>query len=33
MAKVKTTCRAMDTNVPLDTRLIQLNRILRGWCV
>jgi hypothetical protein len=33
MAKVKTACRAMDTNVPLDTLLIQLNRILRGWCV
>lgn len=32
-AKVKTTCRAMDTNQPLDTLLIQLNRILRGWCV
>ena len=33
MAKVKTACRAMDTNMPLDILLIQLNRILRGWCV
>jgi RNA-directed DNA polymerase len=33
MAKVKTECRAMDTNMPLDTLLIQLNRILPGWCV
>jgi RNA-directed DNA polymerase len=32
-AKVKTACREMDTNQPLDTLLIQLNRILRGWCV
>lgn len=33
MAKVKTACRAMGSNVPLDILLIQLNRILRGWCV
>lgn len=33
MAKVKTVCRNMDTNQPLDILLIQLNRILQGWCV
>ena len=32
MAKVKTACRHMDTNQPLDVLLIQLNRMLRGWC-
>jgi len=31
-AKVKTKCREWDTNQSLDTLLIQLNRILRGWC-
>jgi RNA-directed DNA polymerase len=31
-AKVKTVCRTMDTNQPLDILLIRLNRILRGWC-
>jgi RNA-directed DNA polymerase len=31
-AKVKTACRHMDTNQPLDILLIHLNRILRGWC-
>ena len=33
MTKVKTVCRNMDTNQPLDILLIQLNQILRGWCV
>jgi RNA-directed DNA polymerase len=33
MAKVKKVCRNMDTNQPLDILLIQLDRILRGWCV
>ena len=33
MAKVKTVCRNMDTNQPLDILLIQLNQILQGWCV
>lgn len=32
MAKVKTACRKMATNQPLDTLLIQLNRMLPGWC-
>ena len=31
-AKVRTACRNMDTNQPLDILLIQLNRMLRGWC-
>jgi RNA-directed DNA polymerase len=30
--KVKTQCRRTGTNLPLDALLIQLNRILRGWC-
>ncbi len=30
--KVKTWCRRMDTNQPLEVLLLQLNRILRGWC-
>jgi RNA-directed DNA polymerase len=32
MGKVKTVCRRMDTNQPLDALLLQLNRMLRGWC-
>jgi RNA-directed DNA polymerase len=32
MGKVKTLCRRMDTNQPLDVLLLQLNRMLRGWC-
>jgi RNA-directed DNA polymerase len=32
MGKVKTSCRRMDTNQPLDVLLLQLNRMLRGWC-
>ncbi|WP_371583968.1 group II intron maturase-specific domain-containing protein [Streptomyces sp. NBC_01314] len=32
MGKVKTACRKMATNQPLDTLLIQLNRMLPGWC-
>jgi RNA-directed DNA polymerase len=31
-AKVKTVCRRMDKNQPLDALLLQLNRMLRGWC-
>jgi RNA-directed DNA polymerase len=30
--KVKTLCRRMDTNQPLEILLLQLNRMLRGWC-
>ena len=30
--KVKTMCRRMDTNQPLDALLRQLNPVLRGWC-
>jgi RNA-directed DNA polymerase len=30
--KVKTLCRRMDTNQPLEVLLLQLNRQLRGWC-
>ena len=30
--KVKTLCRRMDTNQPLEVLLLQLNRMLRGWC-
>jgi RNA-directed DNA polymerase len=33
MVKVKTWCHAMDTSQPLDTLLIKLNQMLRGWCV
>jgi RNA-directed DNA polymerase len=33
LAKVKTWCREMDTSQPLDTLLIRLNQMLRGWCV
>jgi RNA-directed DNA polymerase len=32
MAKVKKWCHAMDTSQPLDTLLIRLNQMLRGWC-
>lgn len=32
MGNVKTACRKMATNQPLDTLLIQLNRMLPGWC-
>jgi len=32
MGKVKTTCRKMATNQPLDALLAQLNRMLPGWC-
>jgi RNA-directed DNA polymerase len=32
MEKVKTQCRNMDTSQPLDALLIQLNRMLPGWC-
>jgi RNA-directed DNA polymerase len=31
MAKVRTWCRKLDTNQPLDALLLQLNRQLRGW--
>ena len=30
--KVKTLCRRMDTNQPLEVLLLRLNRMLRGWC-
>jgi RNA-directed DNA polymerase len=30
--KVKTLCRRMDTNQPLQVLLLHLNRLLRGWC-
>ena len=30
--KVKTLCRRMDTNQPLEVLLRQLNPMLRGWC-
>ena len=30
--KVKTLCRRMGTNQPLDVLLLRLNRMLRGWC-
>src|SRR5258707_75925 len=32
MAKVKGPCRRTGTGVPLDDLLIQLNRMLPGWC-
>src|SRR5512132_343859 len=32
MGKVKTWCRRMDTNQPLDVLLLRLNQMLRGWC-
>lgn len=31
-AKVRTMCRRMDTNEPLDSLLRQLNPALKGWC-
>ncbi|MGB6165522.1 MAG: group II intron reverse transcriptase/maturase [Pseudonocardiaceae bacterium] len=30
--KVKTLCRRMGTNQPLDALLLRLNQVLRGWC-
>ena len=30
--KVEDVVPAMDTNQPLDVLLLQLNRMLRGWC-
>jgi RNA-directed DNA polymerase len=30
--KVKTLCRQISTNQPLEVLLPQLNRMLRGWC-
>jgi len=32
MAKVKALCRRTGTSLPLDTLLIGLNQMLRGWC-
>ena len=32
MGKVKTWCRRMDTNQPLEVLLLRLNPVLRGWC-
>lgn len=32
MAKVKTLCRQVGTNQPLDALLHRLNPALRGWC-
>ncbi len=32
MDKVKTLCRKTGTGLPLDTLLIGINRMLRGWC-
>jgi RNA-directed DNA polymerase len=32
MGKVKTWCRRMDTNQPLEVLLLRLNPMLRGWC-
>ncbi|MGP4105238.1 group II intron reverse transcriptase/maturase [Nonomuraea sp. KM90] len=32
MAKVKTLCRTTGTHLPLDTLLLRLNPMLRGWC-
>jgi RNA-directed DNA polymerase len=32
MAKVKTLCRQVGTNQPLDALLARLNPVLRGWC-
>jgi RNA-directed DNA polymerase len=32
MAKVKAQCRKTGTDLPFDTLLICLNRMLRGWC-
>nr|WP_202896124.1 group II intron reverse transcriptase/maturase [Actinopolymorpha pittospori] len=32
MAKVKTQCRKTGTSLPLDTLLIEINQMVRGWC-
>ncbi|WP_330301692.1 MULTISPECIES: group II intron reverse transcriptase/maturase [unclassified Streptomyces] len=32
MAKVKTLCRQVGTNQPLDALLLRLNPAVRGWC-
>ncbi|HEY3871139.1 MAG TPA: group II intron maturase-specific domain-containing protein [Actinocrinis sp.] len=32
MAKVKTLCRQVGTNQPLDALLNRINPVLRGWC-
>jgi RNA-directed DNA polymerase len=32
MLKVKTQCRKMGTDLPLDFLLVRLNQMLRGWC-
>ncbi len=32
MAKVKAQCHKTGTDLPLDALLVQLNRMLRGWC-
>jgi hypothetical protein len=32
LGKVKTWCRRMDTNQPLEVLLLRLNQMLRGWC-
>jgi RNA-directed DNA polymerase len=33
MGKVKTLCRKTGTGLPLDTLLIGINQMVRGWCV
>ncbi|WP_406003115.1 group II intron maturase-specific domain-containing protein [Streptomyces sp. NBC_00829] len=32
MAKVKTLCREVGTNQPLDALLVRINPAVRGWC-
>jgi RNA-directed DNA polymerase len=32
MAKVKTVCREVEVNQPIDTLIRRLNPVLRGWC-
>jgi RNA-directed DNA polymerase len=32
MAKVKTQCRKTGTSLPLDALIIEINRMVRGWC-
>ena len=32
MGKVRAQCRKTGTDLPLDALLVQLNRMLRGWC-
>lgn len=32
MAKVKTLCREVGTNQPLDALLARINPAVRGWC-